>query len=99
MANVAYEQCLLMNMMKQHKKGRERGRERAGTGAIRAGYANTMNLRGQREREREKESERADCIYEHKKLAPAHLPHLHTQSNSFTVVLVGTLFLSLSHTR
>lgn len=35
------------------------------------------------------------CIYEHKKLAPAHLPHLHTQSNSFTVVLVGTLALSI----
>lgn len=39
------------------------------------------------------------CIYEHKKLAPAHLPHLHTQSNSFTVVLVGTFALSLSPSR
>jgi len=29
----------------------------------------------------------AACIYEHKKLAPAHLPHLHTQSNTFTVPL------------
>lgn len=58
------------------------------------------------DKERGRERERAvfspGCIYEHKKLAPAHLPHLHTQSNSFTVVLVGTLTLSpspsLSHT-
>lgn len=50
------------------------------------------------DKERGGERERAvfspGCIYEHKKLAPAHLPHLHTQSNSFTVVLVGTLTLS-----
>lgn len=53
------------------------------------------------DKERGGERERAvfspGCIYEHKKLAPAHLPHLHTQSNSFTVVLVGTLTLSPSH--
>lgn len=52
------------------------------------------------DKERGGERERAvfspGCIYEHKKLAPAHLPHLHTQSNSFTVVLVGTLTLSPS---
>lgn len=67
LTNVAYEQCLLMNMMKQHKKYAKRRENWTTNGAIRElrEYANTMNLtrmRGDRARtsERDRDGERGE---------------------------------------